>query len=132
MVVFLTVNICRKLRISVISSSQWNISLVSIFWVIWRKVMYTREAPNFGGLHKNMNCVFPLNTKWKDCKSCKNLCTQNFMYIKPFYVHEIATVNLSKNYFLKNAKKSCKPNNLNRNWKIPKNEKSSRCKFVLY
>ena len=27
------------------------------------------------------------------------------------YVHEIAAVNLSKIYFLKNAKKTCKPNN---------------------
>ena len=29
-----------------------------------------------------------------------------------FYVHEIAAVNLSKINFLKNAKKTCKPNNL--------------------
>ena len=37
---------------------------------------------------------------------------------KTFYVHEIAAVNLSKIYFLKNAKKICKPNNrdLNRDW----------------
>ena len=28
-----------------------------------------------------------------------------------FYVHEIAVVNLSNIYFLKNAKKTCKPNN---------------------
>ena len=28
-----------------------------------------------------------------------------------FYVHEIDAVNLSKIYFLKNAKKTCKPNN---------------------
>ena len=33
---------------------------------------------------------------------------------KKFYVHEIAAVNLSKIYFLKNAKKTCKPNN--RDW----------------
>ena len=35
-----------------------------------------------------------------------------------FSVHEIAAVNLSKLYFLKNAKKTCKPNNrdLNRDW----------------
>ena len=35
-----------------------------------------------------------------------------------FYVHEIAAVNLSKINFLKNAKKTCKPNNLdlNRDW----------------
>ena len=42
---------------------------------------------------------------------------QKLMYNK-FYVHEIAVVNLSKNYFLKNPKKTCKPNNhdLNRDW----------------
>ena len=35
-----------------------------------------------------------------------------------FYVHEITAVNLWKIYFLKNAKKTCKPNNhdLNRHW----------------
>ena len=32
----------------------------STFWVIWKKVMHTREAPDFLGLHKNMNCAFPL------------------------------------------------------------------------
>ena len=39
---------------------------------------------------------------------------------KKFYVHKIATVNLSKIYFPKNAKKTCKPNNrdLNRDWAI--------------
>ena len=35
---------------------------------------------------------------------------QNLVYEK-FYVHEIAAVDLSKFYFLKNAKKICKPNN---------------------
>ena len=58
--VFLTLNICRKLGISVISSNQL-MSLVSIFWVIWGKGMQTREAPNFGELHKNKNCTFPVN-----------------------------------------------------------------------
>ena len=52
-----------------------------------------------------------LNTKWKDCKSRKNLCTKNFTYADKFYVHEIVAVNLSKIYFLKKAKKTCKPNN---------------------
>ena len=35
-----------------------------------------------------------------------------------FYVHKISAVNLSKIYFVKNAKKTCEPNNrdLNRNW----------------
>ena len=39
------------------------------------------------------------------------------MYEK-FYVHEIAAVDLSKIYFLKNAMKTCKPNNhdFNRDW----------------
>ena len=36
--------------------------------------------------------------------------TQKLVYEK-FYVHEIAAVNLSKIYFLKNAKKTCKTNN---------------------
>ena len=33
--------------------------------------------------------------------------------VKKFYVHEIAAVNLSKIYFLKNINKTCKPNNDN-------------------
>ena len=50
------------------------------------------------------------------------MCTKNFTHTKKFYVHEIAAVDLSKIYFLKNAKKTCKPNNhdLNRDWKIKK------------
>ena len=35
---------------------------------------------------------------------------QKLVYEK-FYVPEIAAVNLSKIYFLKNAKETCKPNN---------------------
>ena len=34
--------------------------------------------------------------------------------MKTFYVHEFATVNLSKIYFLKNAKKTCKPKSNNK------------------
>ena len=43
---------------------------------------------------------------------------EKFTYTKIFYVHEIAAVNLSKIYVLKNAKKICKSNNrhLNRDW----------------
>ena len=40
-----------------------------------------------------------------------NLGTKNFTYTKKFYVHKIAAENLSKIYFLKNAKKACKPKN---------------------
>ena len=36
---------------------------------------------------------------------------KNFTYTKKFYVHEIATVDLPKIYFLKNAQKTCKANN---------------------
>ena len=61
-----------------------------------------------------------LNATWKDCKSRKNLYTKYFTYTNKFYVHEIAAVNLSKIYFLKNAKRTCKPNNrdINRDWII--------------
>ena len=60
------------------------------------------------------------NTRWKDCKSRKNLCTKNFTYTKKFYAHGIAAVNLAKIYFAKNTKKTCKPNNLDLNcdWMI--------------
>ena len=34
----------------------------------------------------------------------------NFVYTQIIYVHEFAAVNLSKIYFLRNAKKICKPN----------------------
>ena len=56
-----------------------------------------------------------LNTTWKEYNSCKNFCTKNFTCTKKFYVHEIAAVNLSKIYFLKNAKKTRKPNNFDLN-----------------
>ena len=48
-----------------------------------------------------------LNTQWKDCKSCKNLCRKKFTITN---VHKIAAVNLSKIYFLRSAKKKYKPN----------------------
>ena len=35
--------------------------------------------------------------------------------VKKFYVHEIVAVNLSKLYFLKNSKKTRKPNNCDLN-----------------
>ena len=48
------------------------------------------------------------------------MCTKNFTYTNKFYVHvrEIAAVDSSKTYLLKNAKKKCKSNNrdLNRDW----------------
>ena len=46
------------------------------------------------------------------------MCTKNFTSTKKSYVHKIAVVNLSKIYFLKSTKKTCKPNNrdLNRHW----------------
>ena len=49
-----------------------------------------------------------------------NLCTKSFTYTKKFYVLKITIVNLSEIYFLKKAKKTCKPNNCNLNcdWKM--------------
>ena len=32
-------------------------------------------------------------------------------YMEQIYIHKIAAVDLSKIYFLKNAKETCKPNN---------------------
>ena len=47
----------------------------------------------------------------------KRLQIPKKLLYEKFYLHEIAAVNLSKMYFLKNAKKTCKSNNrdLNRN-----------------
>ena len=52
--VFPTLDIWRKLRILVISSNQWNISLVSISGIVWGKVMQIYKALNFLGLQRNM------------------------------------------------------------------------------
>ena len=41
----------------------------------------------------------------------QKLAYENFTYTKKFYVHEIAAVILSEIYFLKNARKRCKPYN---------------------
>ena len=48
----------------------------------------------------------------------QKLVYRKFDLHEKFYAHEIATVDLSKNYFFKTAKKTCKPNNrdLNRDW----------------
>ena len=95
MVVFLTRNICRKLRISVISPSQWNMSLVSIIWVIWRREMSTCEGPDFWGLHKNMNCAFLLKVqscKWYNNKykwrihACFTFVKSYKMQLKVFFI----------------------------------------------
>ena len=56
---------------------------------------------------------------------------QKLAVVKNFYIHETTAVNLSKIYFLKDAQKTCKPNNrdLNRDWKkttIPTFIKSRR------
>ena len=53
--------------------------------------------------------------KMKRLQIPQKLVYENFTYTKKFYVHEIAAVNLSKIYFLKNAKKTCKPNNCDLN-----------------
>ena len=54
---------------------------------------------------------------------------------KKNFVYEINAVDLSKIYFLKNAKKTCKPNNcdLNRDWKtgIAMNAPAISVEFLL-
>ena len=57
--------------------------------------------------------------KMKRLQIPQNLCTKNFTYTNKFYVHEIAAVNLPKIYFLKNAKKTCKPNNRGLTLNVP-------------
>ena len=61
--------------------------------------------------HQNISYAQMKYKMKKDCKSRKNLCMKNFTFTKNFYVNEIAIVNLSKIYFLKNAEKTSKPNN---------------------
>ena len=51
MQVFFQHNILRKLRITVISSSQC--SVVSTFWVTWGNVRCKLMKPDFWGLHRN-------------------------------------------------------------------------------
>ena len=48
----------------------------------------------------------------------QKLVDEKFYVDENFYVHIIAAVNLSKMYFLKNVKETCKRNNhdLNRDW----------------
>ena len=57
----------------------------------------------------------------------RNLVT----YTKKFYVRENAAVNLSKIYFLKKAKKTCKPNNRDFESRLNEIFRSSRPK-VFY
>ena len=52
---------------------------------------------------------------------------KNFTYTKKFYVHEITAVDISKIYFLKNEKKTCKPNNRDFN-RDKKRDFKARCK----
>ena len=50
-----------------ISPSKRNMSLISIFLVILRKVMHTNsEVPEIWGLDKNMNCAFSFVNYFRD------------------------------------------------------------------
>ena len=49
--------------------------------------------------------------KMKTANPAKTCVRKILRTRKKIYVHEITAVNLSKVYFLKNAKKTCKPNN---------------------
>ena len=65
--------------------------------------------------HKNIRiCIFEiviLKTMKRLQIPQKIVYEKFYVHGKKFYVHKIAAVNLSKIYFLKNAKKTCKPNN---------------------
>ena len=49
--------------------------------------------------------------KMKRLQIPQKLVNEKFYVHEKCYVHKIAAINLSKIYFLKNAKKTCKPNN---------------------
>ena len=51
------------------------------------------------------------NTKRKAEKSGEGFCVKKYTDTKKFYIPQIAAVNLSTIYFLKDSKKACKPNN---------------------
>ena len=68
MVVFFTLKIGRKLRVSAISFSQWNMYFTSIFWVVWRKVMQASEVLDFWRLYKNMNWAFPMSRSFRSSR----------------------------------------------------------------
>ena len=68
MVVFFTLNIGRKLRVSAISFSQWNMYFTSIFWVVWRKIMQASEVLDFWRLYKNMNWAFPMSRSFRSSR----------------------------------------------------------------
>ena len=109
-----------------ISKSKWFYNAkpsAFYFYVktkIWLHFQICISVPLMKGQLRSLS-IFErviLNTKWKDCKSHKNLCTKSFTYTKKVYVYEIAAVNLLKIYLLENAKKTCKLNNrdLNCDW----------------
>ena len=64
----------------------------------------------------------------------QEVVNEEFYVHEKIYLHEIAAVNLSKIYFLKNAKKTCKPNNrdLNRDWIICFHQFSANESLSLY
>ena len=77
MVAFLKLKICRKFIISVISSSQWVMSSVSTFWVIWGKVMKTHEAPDSWGVTQKYGLRVPLSGSMTQ-KAYKGYCQSVF------------------------------------------------------
>ena len=66
-----------------------------------------KEQPTTQVTHFRNSYFKPYETKRLQIP--QKLVHEKFTYTKKFYVEEIAAVNLSKMYFLKNAKKTCKP-----------------------
>ena len=64
--IFFKLNIFKKLRVTVIISSQLNVSTVE-----FRHVLKAHETTDFSGLHKNKNCTFPIRKTRKNLKLSK-------------------------------------------------------------
>ena len=92
MVVFLKLNIYRKVRITVISFSHWSVYVVSNFWVIWGNVTEADEVLDFWGLHKITNCVFPLKSSKYSSTCSKCLFSEHSEFMHSTVVNRWKTV----------------------------------------
>ena len=64
-----------------------------IFRVIWVRVMQTREAPDFRGLHKYKNCAFPLKSVWNTLER-RVYGFKNCLYKSLNYVNNVINMSL--------------------------------------
>ena len=99
MIVFLKLNTFRKLITAVISLSQWNVFVVGIFWIVWRNMLSTHEAPDLLGLHKGKQYAFSLNS-WNEAVvgffRFRNYCGKELSYVILSYIVFCATLDKIK------------------------------------